>query len=1797
MANNKSKNTETEKNYSIQNFINGIRQPGGKKEEKYTPSDVIIGLCGAAMFAKPNQTNQSKLGTLINNPQKSIFFQTKEILEQAVKSSDNKTAIGVKIINVKDDILKILKTKSSDENTPSTSIEIMFKNIKNIDDLVNNLKNINEFNSADVEKLNDKKIAILPAIGNINEIINEFNKIENIDKTKIRLLKNNITDIINLINEIANIELSTIDKSFTDSFENLTKGLRSLESINVENLEKINLSKDAIKDVIINIKSISEGLKEFENLNLSDDIGNKLNSISTAVKSFIDSLNSIDLSKIKGIQDFINDFKKLVISICFTLVLCTLSMKLVNIEDILKFTGTLTLFIGIIVGALWLLRNAKLDSNLKYVAEFGKLVMLLGATLVFGALIFKYVEADDVLGFGLLLSLFMTALTGPFFLWRTIGKVIKLELASFNSLIFACAATLLLGSAIYHFIPIQDIIGFGLLLSTFVFGIISIAINARTFIGKDNKSITVFKDLSQLVFMATISMLIGALFLYIPGIVPNIFKFLKILTLFIVGIGLGLALAARISGGKQLDVFKNLSRVILMATISMIIGAAVMYIPGMKEKIITFSIILLVFISLVSLSIGWASKFITKHTIKTMYALSLVIGIAATALILGPILLKDIDIGQVALFAAVLTGFILAMSGVIYLAGQINKKTLANGLLTIAGIAVIITGLAYVFSLVDELTKEIDLEHLILSIGSIILCVAITGLLVWGVGFIAEKFWKYLLIGTGVVAGIGLVILGLSYVFNLVYGFVKDIDFDILWAKLGGMALVLGAVMAVFTAVGAIFMIPIVGQIFLGALAAGTGAIIGICTTILYLADAFYKIDQSTKNTDYNNIKKVIDIWKNLVDNNISDLLVEFAKIDIDDIDYAIKIAELTHNIGIAISNIAAGIQEYSKLTIPIYDNSGKVTGYRALTTTDFENAAKNISLIITTIGGTLIRLYNGNLDGLKLPDGVKPADIQQLFEYDLFGRTKFGQIVKSTSLIGDMIYKIALGIKNYSELRVPEYDSNGNITGYRGMIEDDFINAANNIKTIIVTIGGALISLANGYVETKSGTMQKIAPGVSSEDIRSMFDANWFGLGNSPFSRIVKNVSKLGDLIYKIAQGIKSYAELQIPATDGNGNIIQGKFKPLHKEDFTTAANNIKTIIGTIGGALISLYYGEIDGLELPKGVNPGDVKDMFKPAWYSFSSDSSPFARVIKQVSKLGTLIHDIAEGIKFYATMQVPETFDENGQPKTWKVLTDEEKNKAAETIKSIIITLGSAIIELTKDSEFIKINDVLKNQIIVDQISQISNVLKPIAEAIGYYATGQFPIMGKDKDGNPIITGVFDINTFVRKKLINNKIITSKGITGVKFAIKENLSTILKSIGEAILEVAKDEEIKDLLTDNDDVTEMMNSISTISQNLTGIFGNITEMLNNKLLWSTITVFVKKPLMAFRNSIDEIYKIFVDEKTGKDIDVDDLEEYVEGLDSITGSLKDVFDNLATILNLEVTDEKVKTLFGVLSTYKTEIFKWNLLGIKLSSFIGIDKLNEFNEFISNIIETINNISNDLKEKSNLFKDSVSIIHSSLETLTNDEFVNKFAQHEKDLENYVKTLNSIDVSKVNSLANLTDSISNLSQQMGKMDKFVDALANKLSVNINYLGKQLEWTYKAIKSSEALHNRREKLIKKSVSDINTLMQKEVLVKVEPVQQNEFGANGEEGGQTPGANTLSATDTSQTGPATSKPAATDTTTSGKKVKKQQKKSNNTTAFRNMAGQVVNENKSFSVWNSNGPSTAPRYTGLPGFPQLP
>ena len=61
-------------------------------------------------------------------------------------------------------------------------------------------------------------------------------------------------------------------------------------------------------------------------------------------------------------------------------------------------------------------------------------------------------------------------------------------------------------------------------------------------------------------------------------------------------------------------------------------------------------------------------------------------------------------------------------------------------------------------------------------------------------------------------------------------------------------------------------------------------------------------------------------------------------------------------------------------------------------------------------------------------------------------------------------------------------------------------------------------------------------------------------------FNTVLETVSNAGESIAKIAEGVSAFAMLSIPTKWKNGKPIE--FKPMDKDEFTLAADNIKTIV-----------------------------------------------------------------------------------------------------------------------------------------------------------------------------------------------------------------------------------------------------------------------------------------------------------------------------------------------------------------------------------------------------------------------------------------------------------------------------------------------------------------------------------------------------------------------------------------------------------------------------------------------------------
>ena len=105
------------------------------------------------------------------------------------------------------------------------------------------------------------------------------------------------------------------------------------------------------------------------------------------------------------------------------------------------------------------------------------------------------------------------------------------------------------------------------------------------------------------------------------------------------------------------------------------------------------------------------------------------------------------------------------------------------------------------------------------------------------------------------------------------------------------------------------------------------------------------------------------------------------------------------------------------------------------------------------------------------------------------------------------------------------------------------------------------------------------------------------------------------------------------------------------------------------------------------------------------------------------------------------------------------------------------------------------------------------------------------------------------------------------------------------------------------------------------------------------------------------------------------------------------------------------------------------------------------------------------------------------------------FAQHAEIMERYVQTINSVKVSNLDRLNAFAISLNNLAEKLGNVDKLTHALAVQLTGVLNRLVKEIERAEKTINNADKMQVRRFDMIKKSVKDVQTIMNKKLIVEV------------------------------------------------------------------------------------------------------
>lgn len=968
---------------------------------------------------------------------------------------------------------------------------------------------------------------------------------------------------------------------------------------------------------------------------------------------------------------------------------------------------------------------------------------------------------------------------------KSVDIILKIVLIS--------SAVLILGSIAMTLVKPQNLALFTITLFAFTAGIIWV----YTTFSKDIKNSLGFaNDLAKLVIISSLVLILGAL-IVTPQMVIQSLAFVFTLGIFIGGLlGIYHLFAKGISGA--LDIGKDLGKLVFLSGMTLIIGSLFMKVIDIKSLLFfagTLSLFVVTLIGGTFLAIRIAGAFggfkgntneILKGFAGSMVSFGLLVMLCGVTLILASKYANFIDLKGLTLFTLILTGFIIAMS-IPFRLYHTQSDEILEGAFSFGALIVVTTGIlmlgGWLFTKYPELIPGIliysivvggfifgvslafllfDAEKIWPKVIAFTLLVAITGgLLLFAGNLIAKNPWMILgifgfiaatlllvgglsailksldkanigaraIISMLVVAGVVLIISfafeKIAEVVNMLGGWNGVSQFAVVCGILFG---IIGALSLLTLGIGALLgngAVTIMALAAVGVLIAVAGAIWIVCDAFANIADTLDKL-QKIEKIDSTTLMGNLDVIVKL-----AEALGPLAKMAPDILSISLSVTAM----GVMMDKIAESVQNYASLTVPIY-NGKKVVGYRQLRNADFRQASTNIKLIITTLGETIIKTYD------KKPE---------IFESPLIGKSKFAMVTSSLQTLAPLLSNIAYSVKNYASLTIPIYEGT-KIVGYDHLSKKDFNDAAENVKLVIETLGKAIIQAYEAHPDYYEGG-----------------SGGWFSNG-SKFAQTVSSNITLATLLSSISNAVRDYANMVYFTEykydkETNKIIPTGKSQKLEPKHFQEAANNVVTILSTLGNAIVTAY-----------DMNP-EIYEGGNGGWFG---TGSKFAQTVSSNLTLATLLSNISSAVKDYANMTVFEQYVYDKEAKKLIPQGDQRKLEpkdfvnASNNVITVISTLGGAIMKAYEehpdwyeggDGSWFS-NGSIFSQVVKSNMT-LGTLLSSIAKAVADYANLQIAT-------EYIVTP--------EGKIIpkNVRPIENKDFT----AAAENINTILSVLGDAI-----------------------------------------------------------------------------------------------------------------------------------------------------------------------------------------------------------------------------------------------------------------------------------------------------------------------------------------------------------------------------------------------------------------------------
>ena len=736
--------------------------------------------------------------------------------------------------------------------------------------------------------------------------------------------------------------------------------------------------------------------------------------------------------------------------------------------------------------------------------------------------------------------------------------------------------------------------------------------------------------------------------------------------------------------------------------------------------------------------------------------------------------------------------------------------------------------------------------------------------------------------------------------------------------------------------------------------------------------------------------------------------------------------------IGALIKNTAEGINAYAGGTIPIkWNKEGKAIEFRTLTDDDYNNAAANISTVLSVVGNTIINFATTHEDWFE----VDSKSSNNKFKAAVDGLTNIGNIVKN----------IADGINTYAQGGIPIW-KNGKIVGYNQFNDTYFEKAATNIGKVITCIGNSILELYNSNDFTKK-----------------------FGQ-DGQFGKAIDEISKMGTAVKGITEAIQAYADLKIPTKwDKEGKPT--KFIKMDNTYFTKAKSNIAELICSIGTAILTAYDGSNDKDQV---ISKNGLVTLNK-------IEETLLNEINTKISTIGSIVKTAGSLLESFASLKIPTGFNKEGNATGYKTLDTTVISTAKTNIQNILTDLPTAI-----TSAYNSISKGNTTENINKSINTINTILTSVSAVIGstvrvlktinndqkefesiFSYTPKYKIEGEQKQN--FVIGIFsDIYGILSEVSSLNSIISAMNITTID---KDKLSNILNSIGNL------SRIINPLLSFINNTTK---GIGTIDTNNLKISSKIKSILTD------VNGILKEFSTLISNSKDDKSSISILSKTEN---CDIIDDSISNTKTILTTVFTLLETVNTAFNEKLKDviEYYVSLSNNTEGYITSRIKpiINDINTTISAFQTLSN-NDNNTDVSTLIHSTG------KSLTVLGDGIYKVLWAINQAKDGAKFEKNINQLNKFIKN---TINTLDIERINKLTDLVCALNSLADKTTNLDELTNAIANDLTDVLKLLAEKMDEAKGTFQVMDELQVRRHNLINTSINNIKEIMSKQIEVHV------------------------------------------------------------------------------------------------------